>query len=85
MTFYQVALRLPNSSLTTLAMSASPQTPDAGYSIDLGNAASKNAYNWSKKTFATRAGLPGEPARDLDGGFRPRAFGHQLRWYRDQN
>jgi phosphoribosylformylglycinamidine cyclo-ligase len=50
-------------------MSASPQTPDAGYSIDLGNAASKNAYNWSKKTFATRTGLPGEPARDLDGGF----------------
>jgi phosphoribosylformylglycinamidine cyclo-ligase len=45
------------------------QTPDAGYSIDLGNAASKNAYNWSKKTFATRVGLPGEPARGLDGGF----------------
>jgi phosphoribosylformylglycinamidine cyclo-ligase len=45
------------------------QTPDAGYSIDLGNAASKNAYDWSKKTFATRAGLPGEPARGLDGGF----------------
>ncbi|MDO7877641.1 AIR synthase-related protein [Hymenobacter sp. ASUV-10] len=41
----------------------------ANYSIDEGNAASRNAYNWSKKTFATRAGLPGEPAQDLDGGF----------------
>ena len=46
-----------------------PPTPDAGYSIDLGNAASKNAYAWAKKTFATRAGRPGEPAQDLDGGF----------------
>ncbi|MEJ7660717.1 MAG: AIR synthase related protein [Hymenobacter sp.] len=46
-----------------------PQTPDAGYSIDLGNAASRNAYDWAKKTFANRAGLPGEPAQDLDGGF----------------
>lgn len=45
------------------------QTPDAGYSIDLGNAASRNAYGWAKKTFATRAGRPGEPAQDLDGGF----------------
>ncbi len=41
----------------------------AGYSIEEGNAASRNAYNWSKKTFANRAGLPGEPAQDLDGGF----------------
>jgi phosphoribosylformylglycinamidine cyclo-ligase len=41
----------------------------ANYSIDEGNAASRNAYNWSKKTFGTRAGLPGEPAQDLDGGF----------------
>jgi len=45
------------------------QTPDTGYSIDLGNAASRNAYGWAKKTFATRAGRPGEPAQDLDGGF----------------
>jgi len=49
-------------------MSASPENP-AGYSIEEGNAASRNAYAWSKKTFANRAGLPGEPARDLDGGF----------------
>lgn len=41
----------------------------AGYSIEEGNAASRNAYNWSKKTFPNRAGKPGEPARDLDGGF----------------
>ncbi|MGI4870047.1 MAG: AIR synthase-related protein [Janthinobacterium lividum] len=45
------------------------QKNDPGYSIDEGNAASRNAYSWAKKTFATRAGLPGEPARDLDGGF----------------
>ena len=49
-------------------MSTSPANP-AGYSIEEGNAASRNAYAWSKKTFANRAGLPGEPARDLDGGF----------------
>ncbi|GAB2850043.1 AIR synthase family protein [Hymenobacter ruber] len=41
----------------------------AGYSIEEGNAASRNAYNWSKKTFANRRGKPGEPAQDLDGGF----------------
>ncbi|GAA4055523.1 phosphoribosylformylglycinamidine cyclo-ligase [Hymenobacter glaciei] len=41
----------------------------AGYSIEEGNAASRNAYNWSKKTFANRSGKPGEPAQDLDGGF----------------
>ena len=41
----------------------------AGYSIEEGNAASRNAYNWSKKTFANRTGKPGEPAQDLDGGF----------------
>ncbi|MGI4833801.1 MAG: AIR synthase-related protein [Janthinobacterium lividum] len=44
-------------------------TPDTGYSIEEGNNASRNAYSWAKKTFATRAGLPGEPARGLDGGF----------------
>jgi phosphoribosylformylglycinamidine cyclo-ligase len=44
-------------------------TPDTGYSIEEGNNASRNAYSWAKKTFATRAGLPGEPARSLDGGF----------------
>ena len=44
-------------------------TPDTGYSIEAGNAASRNAYSWAKKTFATRVGLPGEPARGLDGGF----------------
>ena len=41
----------------------------AGYDIDLGNACSRNAYGWAKKTFAHRRGLPGEPAQDLDGGF----------------
>ncbi|NVO83508.1 AIR synthase-related protein [Hymenobacter terrestris] len=41
----------------------------AGYSIEEGNAASRNAYEWAQKTFATRAGKPGEPARDLAGGF----------------
>ncbi|ALW85176.1 hypothetical protein AUC43_08770 [Hymenobacter sedentarius] len=49
-------------------MSASPENP-AGYSIEEGNAASRNAYNWSKKTFQNRKGKPGEPAQDLDGGF----------------
>ncbi|HEX8328628.1 MAG TPA: AIR synthase-related protein [Hymenobacter sp.] len=41
----------------------------AGYSIEEGNAASRNAYGWAKKTFANRAGKPGEAAQDLDGGF----------------
>ena len=41
----------------------------AGYSIEEGNAASKNAYHWAQKTFSTRAGKPGEPAQDLAGGF----------------
>ena len=49
-------------------MSTSSENP-AGYSIEEGNAASRNAYNWSKKTFANRSGKPGEPAQDLDGGF----------------
>ena len=49
-------------------MSTSSANP-AGYSIEEGNAASRNAYNWSKKTFANRSGKPGEPAQDLDGGF----------------
>jgi phosphoribosylformylglycinamidine cyclo-ligase len=41
----------------------------AGYSIEEGNAASKNAYHWAQKTFSTRTGKPGEPAQDLAGGF----------------
>ncbi|WP_310397454.1 AIR synthase-related protein [Hymenobacter sp.] len=45
------------------------QNNPAGYSIDAGNAASRNAYGWAKKTFANRAGRPGESAQDLDGGF----------------
>ncbi|UOQ72789.1 AIR synthase related protein [Hymenobacter cellulosilyticus] len=49
-------------------MSTSSQKP-AGYDIDLGNECSRNAYAWSKKTFANRAGKPGEAAQDLDGGF----------------
>ncbi|MBC8083896.1 MAG: phosphoribosylformylglycinamidine cyclo-ligase [Hymenobacter sp.] len=49
-------------------MSTSSHKP-AGYDIDLGNECSRNAYAWSKKTFANRAGQPGEPAQDLDGGF----------------
>ncbi|WP_052732454.1 AIR synthase-related protein [Hymenobacter terrenus] len=50
-------------------MSASTSNHPAGYSIEEGNAASRNAYGWSKKTFANRTGKPGEPAQDLDGGF----------------
>ncbi|MCC3154504.1 AIR synthase-related protein [Hymenobacter sp. BT770] len=49
-------------------MSTTSENP-AGYSIQEGNAASRNAYNWSKKTFQNRKGKPGEPAQDLDGGF----------------
>jgi phosphoribosylformylglycinamidine cyclo-ligase len=45
------------------------QNNPAGYSIEEGNAASRNAYGWAKKTFANRAGKPGEAAPDLDGGF----------------
>ncbi|GAA3918936.1 AIR synthase-related protein [Hymenobacter algoricola] len=47
---------------------SSSQKP-AGYDIDLGNECSRNAYGWSKKTFANRAGKPGEAAQDLEGGF----------------
>ncbi|TGE14750.1 AIR synthase-related protein [Hymenobacter elongatus] len=47
---------------------SSSQKP-AGYDIDLGNECSRNAYAWSKKTFANRAGKPGEAAQDLEGGF----------------
>ncbi|GAA4013345.1 phosphoribosylformylglycinamidine cyclo-ligase [Hymenobacter fastidiosus] len=47
---------------------SSSQKP-AGYDIDLGNECSRNAYAWSKKTFANRAGQPGEAAQDLEGGF----------------
>lgn len=46
-----------------------PLTPNAGYSIAAGNAASRNAYGWAKKTFPNRAGRAGESAQDLDGGF----------------
>ena len=49
-------------------MNNSTENP-AGYSIEDGNAASRNAYSWAKKTFANRTGLPGESAQDLDGGF----------------
>jgi phosphoribosylformylglycinamidine cyclo-ligase len=49
-------------------MSSSSHKP-AGYDIDLGNACSRNAYAWSKKTFANRTGKPGEAAPDLEGGF----------------
>ena len=45
------------------------QNNPAGYSIEEGNAASRNAYGWAKKTFANRRGKPGEPAQNLDGGF----------------
>ncbi len=50
-------------------MSTTTSENPAGYSIEEGNAASRNAYGWAKKTFANRAGLPGQPAQDLDGGF----------------
>jgi len=49
-------------------MSSSSNNP-AGYSIEEGNAASRNAYSWAKKTFINRKGKPGEAAQDLDGGF----------------
>lgn len=41
---------------------------DAGVNIELGDAASKTAYNCAKSTFSGRKGLIGEPVVD-DGGF----------------
>lgn len=41
----------------------------SGVDIDLGNACSKNAYTWAKKTFANRAGKAGEPHMGVDGAF----------------
>ncbi len=45
------------------------QTSNSGMDIDLGNECSKNAYNWSKKTFINRSAKAGMPATDLEGGF----------------
>ncbi len=50
-------------------MPPTPTENPAGYSIEEGNAASRNAFSWAKKTFANRTGQPGEAAPDLDGGF----------------
>lgn len=41
----------------------------SGFDIDLGNQCSKNAYNWSKKTFANRAGKAGALQTNVDGTF----------------
>ena len=41
----------------------------SGMDIDLGNRCSKNAYEWSKKTFINRKGKPGEMGLTMDGGF----------------
>jgi len=41
----------------------------SGLDIDLGNQCSKNAYSWSKKTFANRSGKTGNLAIDIEGGF----------------
>lgn len=41
----------------------------SGLDIDLGNECSKNAYNWSKKTFNNRKGKAGDLAMDIEGGF----------------
>lgn len=48
-------------------MNKPPQ--QSGMDIDLGNECSKNAYNWSKKTFANRDEKPGMPYKGLDGAF----------------
>ena len=37
--------------------------------IDLGDACSQNAYDWSKKTFANRKGKAGMPCLKVDGAF----------------
>ncbi len=42
---------------------------NSGVDIDLGNACSKNAYSWAKKTFVNRAGKAGEPRIGVDGAF----------------
>ncbi|MEZ4886582.1 MAG: AIR synthase-related protein [Chitinophagales bacterium] len=41
----------------------------SGLDINLGNECSKNAYNWSKKTFENRKGKAGDLALDIEGGF----------------
>ncbi|MFC7667550.1 hypothetical protein ACFQT0_09240 [Hymenobacter humi] len=43
-------------------MSTSTENP-AGYSIEEGNAASRNAYNWSKKPSRTAKASPASPPR----------------------
>ncbi len=41
----------------------------SGLDIDLGNESSRIAFEWAKKTFINREGMPGSPAMDIDGGF----------------
>lgn len=41
----------------------------SGLDIDLGNQCSKNAYNWSKKTFDNRKGKTGDSTLGIEGGF----------------
>lgn len=40
-----------------------------GVNLDLGNACSKNALSWAKKTFSNRSGKPGAPALGGEEGF----------------
>ena len=41
----------------------------SGLNIDLGDACSKTAYDWSKKTFVNRQGKAGMPCFKVDGAF----------------
>lgn len=41
----------------------------AGVNIDVGDEASRVAYEHAKKTFSSRAGMIGEPLKDDEGGF----------------
>ena len=41
----------------------------SGLNIDLGDACSKTAYDWSKKTFINRRNKPGMPCFKVDGAF----------------
>ena len=42
---------------------------NSGLDIDLGNACSKDAFSWAKKTFANRQGKAGQTSLDVDGVF----------------
>ncbi len=42
---------------------------DSGLDIDLGNACSKDAFSWAKKTFVNRQNKAGQTSLDVDGVF----------------